>query len=124
MIWFPSGALASYIPWEPIDDNRATATLAFKDITASAVFEFDQRGRVAALTAQRYYAGQSLETWVIPVTAWSTIRGIEMPVRGGAVWKLASGDFDYYQWEVLDVDTNRTTLWSDDFRGQMGAALK
>jgi hypothetical protein len=23
-----------------------------------------------------------------------------MPVRGGAVWKLAAGDFDYYQWEI------------------------
>jgi hypothetical protein len=66
------------------------------------------------LTAERYYDGESLETWVIPVTGWKTIRGIEMPVRGGAVWKLASGDFDYYQWEILDVETNRTTLWGED----------
>jgi hypothetical protein len=114
IIWFPSAALASYITWEPIDERRARATLAFKDVSVSAVFEFDERGRFAAMTAQRYYGGQSLETWMIPVTEWKTIRGIEMPVRGGAVWKLASGDFDYYQWEILDVETNRTTLWGED----------
>jgi len=114
IIWFPSAALASYITWEPIDDRRATATLAFKDVTTSAVFEFDGRGHFAGMTAQRYYDGKSLETWVIPVTEWQTIRGIAMPVRGGAVWKLASGDFDYYQWEIVDVEVNRTTLWGED----------
>jgi hypothetical protein len=114
VIWFPSGALAPYITWEPIDDRRAKATLTFKGMTVSAVFEFDERGRFAGMTAQRYYDGKSLETWVIPVTEWKTIRGIEMPVRGGAVWKLASGDFDYYQWEIVDVETNRTGLWGED----------
>jgi hypothetical protein len=114
IVWFPSAALASYITWEPIDDRRARATLAFKDVTTSAVFEFDERGRFAGMTAERYYDGKSLETWVIPVTEWQTIRGIEMPVRGGAVWKLASGDFDYFQWEIVDVEVNRTTLWGED----------
>jgi hypothetical protein len=114
IIWFPSAAVARYITWEPIDDRRARATLAFNDVTTSAVFEFDERGRFTTLTAQRYYGGESLETWVIPATEWRTIRGIEMPVRGGAVWKLAAGDFDYYQWEILDVETNRPTLWGED----------
>jgi hypothetical protein len=114
IIWFPSGALAPSVTWEPIDERRTRATLAFKGVTASAVFEFDDRGRFAGLTAQRYYAGRSLETWVIPVTEWKTIRGIEMPVRGGAVWTLAAGDFDYYQWEILDVEINRRTLWGED----------
>ena len=110
IIWFPSAAIAPYITWKAIDDRRAAATLAFNDVTASAVFEFDERGRFAGMTAQRYYNGKSLETWVIPVTEWKTIRGVEIPVRGGAVWKLAAGDFDYYQWEILDVDTNQLTL--------------
>jgi hypothetical protein len=112
--WFPSGALAPYITWGPVDNRRAKATLAFKGVTVSAVFEFDERGRFAGMTAQRYYGGESLETWVIPVTEWKTIRGIEMPVRGGAVWRLAGGDFDYYQWEIVDVETNRSSLWDED----------
>ncbi len=119
IIWFPSGALAPYISWEPIDDRRAKGTLQFRGVTVSAVFEFDERGRFAGMTARRYYGDTSLETWVIPVSEWRTVRGIEMPVRGGAVWKLASGDFDYYQWEILDVETNRTSVWGEDegFRG-------
>ena len=117
IIWFPSAAVAPYITWEPIDGRRARATLAFKGVSVSAEFEFDERGRFTGLTAKRYYDGQSLETWVIPVTDWKSIRGIEMPVRGGAVWKLASGDFDYYQWEILDVEVNRATLWGEDLVG-------
>ena len=27
-------------------------------------------------------------------------------MRGNAIWKLASGDFDYYRWEILDVQIN------------------
>ena len=117
IIWFPSAALAPYITWESIDERRAKATMAFKGVMASAVFEFDERGRFTGLTAQRYYDGKTLETWVIPIAEWKTIRGIEMPVRGGALWKLPAGDFDYYRWEILDVETNRTTLWGEDNEG-------
>jgi hypothetical protein len=45
------------------------------------------------------------------VTEWKAIRGIWMPVRGSAVWKLAAGDFEFYRWEILDVETNRRDLW-------------
>jgi hypothetical protein len=88
--------------------------LLFKEVRVSAVFEFDAQGRFVGLTADRYYEGRTLERWHIPVTAWATIRGIEMPVHGGAVWKLASGDFDYYQWDIEDVEVNRRTLWGED----------
>lgn len=113
IIWFPSAALASYIRWDAIDDTHAKATLTFAEVSVSAVFEIDSRGRFVSLTAQRYLDGKTLETWMIPVTEWKTIRGIEMPTRGGAVWKLRSGDFDYYQWEILDVEPNARSLWGD-----------
>ena len=70
--------------------------------------------RFVELTAKRYFDGKTLETWVIPATEWKTIRGVEMPVRGGAVWKLAAGDFDYYRWEIVDVEANNPTLWGED----------
>jgi hypothetical protein len=111
IVWFPSAALAPYISWKPVDDRRAEATLVCDGPPVSAMFEFDDRGRFVEMTAQRSFGGGPLETWVIPATAWKVIRGIEMPVRGGAVWKLAAGDFDYYQWEIVDVETNQTSLW-------------
>ena len=121
IVWFPSAALAPYITWEAIDGRHARATIAVAGVSAPAVFEFDDRGRVTRITAERYLNGASLETWEVPITAWRTIRGIEMPVAGGAVWKLAAGDFDYYQWEILDVEPDRAELWGDAARRPGGS---
>lgn len=109
IIWFPSAALSPAITWQAIDATSARATMAFAGVTASAVFGFDDRGRFNRLTADRYMSapgGSRLEKWVIPITEWRVVRGIEMPVRGNAIWKLAEGDFDYYRWEILDVEAN------------------
>jgi hypothetical protein len=117
IVWFPSAALSETITWEAVDDHSARATMRHAGVTVSAMFAFDERGRFASLTAQRYMSapsGPRLETWVIPATEWRTIRGIEMPVRGNAIWKLAGGDFDYYRWEILDVEVNQPALYADE----------
>ena len=117
IVWFPSAALSDSISWEAIDERSARAKMRHGGVTATAVFSFDERGRLASLTADRYMSsdgGPRLEKWVIPITEWRTIRGIEMPVRGNAVWKLAAGDFDYYRWEILDVEVNHPALYADE----------
>ena len=117
IVWFPSAALSDAISWEAIDERRARATMRHAGVTATAVFAFDERGRFASLTADRYMSGEGgsrLERWVIPATEWRTIRGVEMPVRGNAVWKLAGGDFDYYRWEIIDVEVNHPALYADE----------
>jgi hypothetical protein len=117
IVWFPSAALSDSISWEAIDERSARATMRQVGVTATAVFGFDEHGRFASLTADRFMSaegGSRLETWVIPATEWRVIRGIEMPVRGNAVWKLAAGDFDYYRWEILDVEVNHPALYADE----------
>jgi hypothetical protein len=117
IVWFPSAALSDAITWEPIDAGSARATMRYGGVTVSAVFAFDERGRFASLTADRYMSGEggpTLQKWVIPATAWRSVRGVEMPVRGNAVWKLATGDFDYYRWEILDVEVNQRALYVDE----------
>jgi hypothetical protein len=112
IVWFPSAALSDTIVWEPIDARSARATMRFAGQSVSAVFAFDERGRFASLTGQRYMGsgpGAGLETWFIPATAWGKFCGVEVPVQGTVTWKLASGDFDYYRWEILDVQINPTT---------------
>ncbi|MGE0393535.1 MAG: DUF6544 family protein [Vicinamibacterales bacterium] len=106
IVWFPSAAASPSIAWTAVDDRHAQATIATAGTTASALFEFDDRDRVVRLTADRYYGGRTLERWTIPITEWRAVRGVEIPVRGGAVWKLAAGDFDYFQWEIVDVEVN------------------
>ncbi len=111
IIWFPSAAVSPHIQWQGIDDQHAAATLNWEGQQVSATFGFDAEGRVTSLDARRFYNGERLEAWSIPMTAWARIRDVEIPVRGGAVWKLAAGDFDYFQWEILDVEVNQPSLW-------------
>jgi hypothetical protein len=117
IVWFPSAALADYINWEAIDDHSARATMRFAGVTASMVFGFDDRGRVVTQAAERYMGtggAPRLEKWFIPVTEWRKFCGIEVPSRGNAVWKLATGDFDYFRWEIVDIEVNHPALYGDE----------
>jgi hypothetical protein len=81
--------------------------MTYQGVTASAVFSFDGQGRFTSLAAERYMgAGPDapLTEWFVPARAWQNVRGIELPVRGNVVWKLPNGDFDYYRWEIVDVE--------------------
>lgn len=117
IVWFPSAALSDTIAWQAIDDRSARATMTYGGVTASMVFGFDERGRVATQTADRYMStenGPRLERWFIPVTEWRKFCGVEVPSRGDAVWKLAGGDFSYFRWEIVDVEVNHPALYGDD----------
>ncbi len=110
IVWFPSAALAPYLAWESIDDSHARATMRHRGLAVSGVFAFDERGRVASFSAERYL-GDKLEKWFVPISEWRVIRGVEVPVRGDVVWKLSTGDFNYYRWEILDVEANPTEIY-------------
>jgi hypothetical protein len=117
IVWFPSGALADYISWQAIDDHSARATMSYAGVTASMVFGFDQRGRVVSESADRYMStgnGARLESWFIPVTEWRKFCGVEIPTRGNTIWKLAAGDFDYFRWEIVDIEVNHPALYADE----------
>lgn len=107
IVWFPGAALAPYIEWKAIDEESAEATMRHAGVTASAVFTFDEAGRFSSMTAQRYMGSGSsakLERWVVRAHEWRVIRGVEVPVAGNVTWKLPAGDFDYYRWEILDIE--------------------
>jgi hypothetical protein len=133
IIWFPSAALSRSITWEPDDDSSATATITSGGITATARFTFDDQGRGAGMTARRHIAGDqggTLRTWTGSNSEWRVIRGVEIPVRGVVSWKMDEGDFDYYRWEILDVEVNRPALYREDdralraARGRAGAGAR
>ena len=116
MIWFPSAAISPYISWDPIDATRARATMRYGDLTASAVFTFNARGRVLGMHAERYLGGGAdakLTPWVVSCSEWRMFQSVEIPTRGEVSWKLASGNFTYYRWEILDVEFNRTDLYRE-----------
>jgi hypothetical protein len=114
IVWFPSAALSPCITWEPLDATRAKATMQHGAVTASALFSFDERGRFLGMSAERYFGGgatPALQRWVVSATEWRVIRGIEIPVKGDVTWKLPAGDFNYYRWEITDVEQNRPELF-------------
>lgn len=114
MVWFPSAALRPYLRWEALDENRARATMTYGGVSASGDFTFDAQGRMLRMDARRFLGGGDdarLEHWSVPARAWARVRGIEIPVEGDVVWRLASGDFNYYAWRIVDVEQNRPELY-------------
>lgn len=114
MCWYPSAALSPFINWQSINANQAQATMQYKGVTASALFTFDEQHRLVSVAAKRYKGNEAdsqLEDWYIPARAWKAMQGVTIPVKGDVIWKLGTGDFDYYQWEITDIDYNKPILY-------------
>lgn len=119
IVWFPSAALAPYIQWRAIDQRSAEATLTYQRVVVTAVFSFDAEGRFARLQARRYLGegrDTRLETWVVRARQWERWHGVEIPSEGVVSWKLDHGTFDYYRWEVteLEHDPDETVMGSSN----------
>ncbi|MFA7227625.1 MAG: DUF6544 family protein [Melioribacteraceae bacterium] len=115
IMWFPSAALSDYIYWEEIDNYSSKAIISFGDVTASAVFFFDERGALKNMQADRYSdVGEgkfSLEKWTTPISGYKKINNILLPYKGSAVWQYKNGDFEYIKLEVTDIEYNNPVLY-------------
>ena len=110
-IWFPTAALSDYIKWEEIDSHSARATMTYGGTTASGIFTFNDQGEPVKFTAKRYRetgGKYELTDWGGKnLTEFRKFNGIRIPVRGEVFWKLTTGDFDWYQWEITDIKYNK-----------------
>ena len=114
IIWFPTAALSDYIKWEAIDKNTAQATMNYKGTEASAIFNFAESGKLKSFQCERYYNGPdgySLENYYAPVWAYKEFAGIKIPTKAKAIWRLDSGDFEYYDMEITDVEYNISEMY-------------
>ena len=114
IIWFPTAALSEYIKWEAIDKNTAKATMNYKGTEASAVFNFTESGKLKSFQCERYYNGPdgySLENYYAPVWDYKEFAGIKIPTKAKAIWRLNSGDFEYYDMEITDVEYNISEMY-------------
>jgi hypothetical protein len=117
IVWFPAAALHHALTWEAIDAQRARATLRDGALSVTAVFVFDDEGRVVGIEANRYFGGGAdarRMRWVVRCTAWDLVRGVEIPTAGEVSWLLPDGPFPYYQWEILDVEADHPELYSEE----------
>jgi hypothetical protein len=108
-VWFPTAALSDYIKWEDIDEHSARANMSYGGTTASGVFTFNDQGEPVKFSAKRYReaAGKyELTGWVGNMKQFGEFNGVRTPNKGEVIWKLTSGDFDWFHWEITEVVYN------------------
>jgi hypothetical protein len=106
IVWFPSAALNENITWEAIDDTTAKATLTLNGTSGTGTFYFDNNGLFKRYSAERYFGGEEdskLEEWVITVQENKEFKGVLLPNKMKATWKLDSGDWDWLNIEITEI---------------------
>lgn len=114
MPWFPTAALSKYINWDPIDSTSAKATMSYKGVTASAVFQFNEQGDLVGSVAKRYKEtnGQYVkEDWGGENREYREFSGIKIPSRSDIVWYLKTGDFNWLKLEITEVEYNKPVIY-------------
>jgi hypothetical protein len=111
MIWFPAAFLGENISWQSRDEYSAQVTFTDYGKSVHGIMHFDEEGRITNFTAKRYQevAGEfSLESWSTPVTEYGRIAGLNLPIKGQAIWNLPSGDLPYIELEITEIAYNQT----------------
>ncbi|ACL20919.1 conserved hypothetical protein [Desulfitobacterium hafniense DCB-2] len=110
MMWFPAAALNDYIQWRELSDTSAEATMSYEGVTASGIFTFNEQGEVLSFEAERYgeFDGEyRLETWACTIQEHQGFKGMIVPSQGDLIWKLDSGDFQWYHFKVKELEYNK-----------------
>lgn len=114
IMWFPTAALSSYIKWEEIDSHAAKATMTYRGVCASGVFTFNETGEVISFGAKRYMEAKgkySLEDWLVRIEESKKFQGVNIPFKGEVIWKLKTGDFCWYQFEISEIEYNKAEVY-------------
>lgn len=112
--WFPIAALNDYIKWEAIDSSSAKATMTHNGLTVSGIFQFNERGDMIGFTADRYYGTDdkaSLEKWVVEIKGYRDFNHMRIPYKNKVIWKLKTGDFNWANIELTDLEFNKPELY-------------
>lgn len=116
IVWFPSAALSPYVRWDAVDANSARATMSYRGVSGSALFQFDAAGRMTEMHAARFMdrsGGAPLTPWKVTANAWRQFHGVQVPTNGAVSWELAAGEFTYYRWQITAVDYDLPTLYEN-----------
>lgn len=115
MMWFPTALVSDKVKWEPVDSNSARATMTDHGISVSAVFFFDDEGKLTNFVAERgrdIGGGKLVKTkWSTPITDYKTFNGLRLPSKGEAIWHLDSGEYSYIRLEITDIEYDNQSLY-------------
>jgi len=52
-----------------------------------------------------------LKTWSVLMREHKEFNGIRIPAGGEVIWKLDTGDFNWYKFEIVDIEYNKGELY-------------
>ena len=109
MVWYPTAFLEDFVTWDALDAVSAKATIRFGELSVSGVFHFDSEGQIVRFTGERYREVNGkylLDDWSTEMDEYREINGVLIPGKGKAIWKLAAGDFCYFEGEIVKITFN------------------
>jgi hypothetical protein len=109
MTWFPIALLSDYVTWQAVDEQSFDVTFTDHGKSVTARFFIAPDGRLINFSTMRYreHKGQyTLDRWDTPMTEWGVLGGLNLPIRGQAVWKLPGGDLPYADFTLSEVEYN------------------
>ncbi|WP_256300670.1 DUF6920 family protein [Haloarchaeobius salinus] len=105
--WVPSALLPSNgVAWEPVDENRAKATIVDGSTAASLVFHFDDAGLVERVTAERRYRQEDDDflPWTGHFGEYEWHDGVRVPTEARVEWETSTGASPYWRARVTAVE--------------------
>jgi len=107
----PKLVLQDFINWEYIDETHVKATINYYGISASGIFEFDDKGAMISFTTEdrEYNDGNGniqKVRWSAVCKDYKDMNGIKYPTDFKAVWHLKTGDFVYFHGRDIEVRYN------------------
>jgi len=58
-----------------------------------------------------YKYSMLLETWSTPMKDYQEFNGIRIPTKGEVIWKLKTGDFSWYHFEITEIEYNKPVVY-------------
>lgn len=106
-VWYPTALLPrAGVQWDPVDDDRARATVEHGGVSASLTFSFDD-GEVTQVGPDPRYRwvgdGYEATPWSGHWSDYEWRDGLRIPTEGSVVWHLSDGDFRAWEGRLTDV---------------------
>lgn len=110
MIWFPTAFLGENITWAAVSDHAADVTFHDGGRSVSARLYIDDEGRLLTFRAERYAEKGGdfvMRVWTTPMAEYGLRGGLNLPVRGQAVWHMPEGDLTYADLTLGEIVYNQ-----------------
>ncbi len=112
MAWFPTAFLdRRYVRWVSIDERRAEAHLTVEGHEGAVIFEFDDEGLPARISAQRYRDADVLTPWGGRVRDFRVVAGLLVPHEVEVFWEIDGREQSYARFLVEKLEYDRPALF-------------